>query len=35
MEIQIDRHTRERAEERGATEEEIKDADPHGVFYPG
>jgi len=26
MEIQIDPHTRERAEERGATEDEIRDA---------
>jgi len=35
MEIQIDPHTRERAEERGATEEEITRYDPHRVFYPG
>jgi hypothetical protein len=34
MEIQIDLHTLERAEERGATEDEIKDVILTGFFIP-
>lgn len=34
MEIQIDLHTLERAEERGATEEEIKDVILTGLSIP-
>ncbi len=34
MRIQIDSHTLERAEERGATEDEIKDVIETGVIIP-
>ena len=34
MEIQIDPHTMERAEERGTTEDEIKDVITSGVSIP-
>ena len=35
MEIQIDPHTLERAEERGTNEEEIKDVIKTGFAIPG
>ena len=34
MEIQIDPHTLERAEERGASEEEIRDVINNGIAIP-